>query len=163
MSPLLAEREPVKTIDVVRDPQAGVGLETNDTNVNATCKAEDFKNIQQTEESSRSAKGNLGAELSVCSDDSRLTVDHKFRASDRKDLPNCNSARGSPTNADASKYSVIENAQAKVKFKGRGITCINFAPGPNAGKVATAYSSTVFRCPSVDVPRTAYVWDISKK
>lgn len=170
VSPLLADRDPVKTIDVARDPQAGVGLsdagEGSGKETNTGYKAEE----NHVQESFVTSRRTLGAELSSSSEDPKPNIDTRPRdytddCGNKPDsvVPRLSNEVLSNNTEVTDATSDLEVVQVGQKFGGRGITCLNFAPGPNGRKIAAAYSSNIFCCPSDEVPRTAYVWDISKQ
>lgn len=160
-SVLLVEEDPIKTMDVVRDPLAGQGLDL------ATVELQKKPTLCPRELSVTKKKKLTTGNSTGSADESRLMV-KEIRKSRDEDLGACaiDERRGShttmATTADGFTKDVAEKPKPSKKFQGRGVTCINFAPGLNSRKVAAAYSSTVFQCPLVDVPRTAYVWDISE-
>ncbi|KAF2350614.1 hypothetical protein FHG87_018629 [Trinorchestia longiramus] len=155
-SPLLAGNDPIKTVDVVRDPLAGIGL------VNSI-QASPKKISTTTKESKMRRRNTLCMGTSSGStDESRLGSkdtkkswegDHGASATTEETL--------SAGNAEKITKHMAEQPEISSIFRGRGVTSINFGPGINTRKIAAAYSSTVFQCPLVDVPRNAYVWDIS--
>ena len=176
-SPLLREEEAVKTVDVVRDPKAGEGLPSSPTKSSSKGTTSDYDGATGGGRGLSGAAGGKKASLesivpgmrrSGGSEDSRLgagwkSSEDEYGLVQPRRMRSQKSGESSGLTRDGVVKETVESTQEVEKFQGRGITCVNFAPGPSARKVATAYSSSVFQCPAIGVPRTAYIWDISKQ